>query len=68
MTKESRTYNRKRIVSSLNGVEKTGKMVDRHIYKINSKQIKNLNVLPKTMKILEENTGIKLLDIDLGNE
>ena len=36
--------------------------------KINSRLIKNLNVTPKTIKLVEENTGSKLLDISLGDD
>ena len=35
--------------------------------RINSKQIKDLNVRPKTIKILEGNTGIKISDIAWRN-
>ena len=36
--------------------------------KVNSKEIYDLNIRPKTTKLLEENTREKLYDIGLGND
>ena len=35
---------------------------------INSKQIRDFNIRPQTIKLLEENMGSKFLDVNLGDD
>ena len=73
MTEETRIYSGEKTVSSINGSGKTEQQKNEirtfsnSYTEISSKWFIDLNVRPDTMRLLEENTGRTLFNINCSN-